>query len=148
MNFEYLKGCLVMKKEKYIYPATFSFDNDGISVEFPDLPGCLTCGNNEDEALKMAKDALGLHLYGMERDHDTIPSPSNLKEMKTESNQAVILVDVWMPVVRDQIENRAIKKTLTIPKWLNDIAENNKVNFSQVLQSALKDHLGINRHSN
>ncbi len=137
-----------MKKEKYIYPATFSFDNDGISVEFPDLPGCLTCGNNEDEALKMAKDALGLHLYGMERDHDTIPSPSSLKEMKTESNQAVILVDVWMPVVRDQIENRAIKKTLTIPKWLNDIAENNKVNFSQVLQSALKDHLGVNRHSN
>lgn len=136
-----------MKKDKYIYPAVFSFDDDGISVEFPDLPGCLTCGNNEDDALRMAKDALGLHLYGMERDNDDIPTTSCLSEIKTESNQAVILVDVWMPVIRDEIENRAIKKTLTIPKWLNDIAENNKVNFSQVLQSALKDHLGITRHS-
>ena len=136
-----------MKKDKYIYPAVFSFDDDGISVEFPDLPGCLTCGNNEDDALRMAKDAMGLHLYGMEKDHDDIPTPSGLSEIKTESNQAVILIDVWMPVIRDEIENRAIKKTLTIPKWLNDIAENNKVNFSQVLQSALKDHLGITRHS-
>ena len=136
-----------MKKDKYMYPAVFSFDDDGISVEFPDLPGCLTCGNNEDDALRMAKDALGLHLYGMERDHDVIPSPSSLNEIKTESNQAVILIDVWMTLVRDEIENRAVKKTLTLPKWLNDIAENNKVNFSQVLQSALKDHLGINRHS-
>jgi len=136
-----------VKKNKYVYPAVFSFDDDGISVEFPDLPSCLTCGNNEDDALRMAKDALGLHLYGMERDHDDVPTPSGLSEIKTEANQAVILVDVWMPVIRDEIENRAIKKTLTIPKWLNDIAENNKVNFSQVLQSALKDHLGITRHS-
>ncbi|MCR4437311.1 MAG: type II toxin-antitoxin system HicB family antitoxin [Eubacteriales bacterium] len=136
-----------MKKNKYIYPAIFSFDDDGISVEFPDLPGCLTCGDTEDEAIRMAKDALGLHLYGMERDGDPLPVPSSLNEIKTESNQAVILIDVWMPVVRDEIENRAIKKTLTIPKWLNDIAEHNNVNFSQVLQSALKEHLGITRNS-
>lgn len=136
-----------MKKDKYIYPAIFSFDDDGFAVEFPDLPGCLTCGDTEDEAIRMAKDALGLHLYGMERDGDVLPAPSSLNEIKTESNQAVILIDVWMPMVRDEIENRAIKKTLTIPKWLNDIAENNNVNFSQVLQSALKEYLGIPRHS-
>lgn len=135
-----------MIKNKYIFPAIFSFDDDGISVEFPDLPGCLTCGNTEDEAIRMAKDALGLHLYGMERDDDEIPVPSNISEIHTESNQAVILVEVWMPVVRDEIENRAIKKTLTIPKWLNDVAENNKVNFSHILQTALKEHLGLNKH--
>jgi len=137
-----------MKKDKYIYPAVFSFDDDGISVEFPDLPGCLTCGDNEDEAIRMAKDALGLHLYGMERDNDEIPIPSSIGEIHTESNQAVILVEVWMPIVRDEIENRAIKKTLTIPKWLNDIAEKNKVNFSHILQSALKEHLGLNKQPN
>lgn len=137
-----------MKKDKYIYPAIFSFDNDGISVEFPDLPGCLTCGDTEDEAIRMAKDALGLHLYGMERDNDEIPIPSSISELNTESNQAVILVEVWMPIVRDEIENRAIKKTLTLPKWLNDIAEKNQVNFSHVLQSALKDHLGLNKQTN
>jgi hypothetical protein len=53
-----------------------------------------------------------------------------------------------MPIIRDEIENRAIKKTLTIPKWLNDIAEINKVNFSHVLQSALKEHLGLNKQPN
>ena len=58
----------------------------------------------------------------------------------------VSIVEVWMPVVRDEMENKAIKKTLTIPKWLNDIAEENKVNFSQVLQSALKDYLGLARN--
>lgn len=137
-----------MKKDKYIYPAVFSFDDDGIAVEFPDLPGCLTCGDDEDDAIKMAKDALGLHLYGMERDNDDIPIPSSISEIKTESNQAVILIDVWMPIIRDEIENRAIKKTLTIPKWLNDIAEKNKINFSHVLQSALKEHLGLNKQTN
>jgi len=132
-----------MKKNKYIYPAIFSFDEDGISVEFPDLLGCLTCGNSENEAIRMAKDAMGLHLFGMERDNDEIPLPSDISTINTESNQAVILIDVWMPVIRDEIENRAIKKTLTIPKWLNDIAENSKVNYSHILQSALKEHLGI-----
>lgn len=134
-----------MKKDKYIYPAIFSFDDDGISVEFPNLPGCLTCGNSEDEAIRMAKEAMGLHLYGMERDNDEIPVPKTIADIKTEDNQAVILVDVWMPVVRDKIENRAIKKTLTIPKWLNDIAEEQDVNFSHILQSALKQHLGVGR---
>lgn len=134
-----------MKKDKYIYPAVFSYDEDGISVEFPNLPGCFTCANTVDEAIKNAKDAMGLHLYGMERDNDEIPIPSSIHEIKTEPNQAVVLIETWMPVMRDIIENKAVKKTLTIPKWLNDIAEQNNVNFSQILQSALKEYLGIDK---
>ncbi len=134
-----------MQKDKYVYPAIFSYDNDGISVEFPDLPGCYTCAENTDEAIMMAKDAMGLHLYGMEKDNDPIPSPSIIQEVKTAQNQAVVIVETWMPIIRDVIENKAVKKTLTIPKWLNDVAEKNNVNFSHVLQSALKEHLGINK---
>lgn len=134
-----------MQKDKYVYPAIFSYDNDGISVEFPDLPGCYTCAESTDEAIMMAKDAMGLHLYGMEKDNDPIPSPSIIREVKTEQNQAVVIVETWMPIIRDVIENKAVKKTLTIPKWLNDVAERNNVNFSHVLQSALKEHLGINK---
>ena len=58
---------------------------------------------------------------------------------------AISFIDVWMPFVRDKIENKSVKKTLTIPKWLNDIAVERKVNFSQVLQNGLKDYLGINK---
>ena len=54
-----------MKKDFYTFPAILSFDEDGISVEFPDLPGCLTCGDNTEEAINRAKEALGLHLYGV-----------------------------------------------------------------------------------
>jgi len=135
-----------MKKDKYIYPAIFSYDDDGISVEFPDLPGCYTCADEIEEAIRLAKDAMGLHLYGFERDDDEIPTPSSINSIKTESNQAVMLIGTWMPVIRDIIENKAVKKTLTIPKWLNDAAEKNKVNFSHILQSALKEYLGIDNH--
>jgi hypothetical protein len=50
-----------------------------------------------------------------------------------------------MPPFRDKMEDRAIKKTLTIPKWLNDLAEENRVNFSHILQDALMNHLGVSR---
>ena len=132
-------------KDKYLFPAIFTIENDGISVELPDLPGCLTCGSNQEEAFEMAKDALSLHIYGMEQDGDAIPVPTKLNELKLDQNQYSVLVEVWMPVFRDQMTNKAIKKTLTIPKWLNDVAEQKHVNFSHVLQNALKDYLGINQ---
>ena len=131
------------KKEKYNFPAVFSIDKDGISVEFPDLPGCLTCGSSEDEALYMAKDALELHLYGLEEDGDDIPEPSSVSSLSISKNQFVALIEVWMPPIRDEMSQKAIKKTLTLPKWLNDVAEEKKVNFSQVLQNALMSYLGL-----
>jgi predicted RNase H-like HicB family nuclease len=130
-------------KDKYIYPAILMYADDGISIEFPDLPGCLPCASSTEEALKNAKEALELHLYRMEEDGDEIPKPTDIKEIKLEKNQVVILVEVWMALVRDEIENKSINKNLTIPKWLNDLAEKNHVNFSQVLQVALKEYLGI-----
>ncbi|MDQ0286612.1 putative RNase H-like HicB family nuclease [Desulfofundulus luciae] len=132
-----------MVKERYIYPAIFDYADDGISIEFPDLPGCITCGDTEEEALHMAKEALALHLYGMEQEGMAIPEPSKISQIKAEPNQAIVLIEVWMPPFRDRMEEKAVKKTLTIPKWLNDMAEERKVNFSQVLQAALKEYLGL-----
>ncbi|KML40619.1 type II toxin-antitoxin system HicB family antitoxin [Cytobacillus firmus] len=130
-------------KRSYSYPAVFDYADDGISVSFPDLPGVFTFGDDEDEAFRNAKEALGLHLFGMEQDEEDIPNPSKLYQVNLESNQAVALVNVFMPLIRDRVKKAAIKKTLTIPKWLNDVAEENKINFSQVLQEALKDKLGL-----
>ncbi|WP_018130582.1 type II toxin-antitoxin system HicB family antitoxin [Effusibacillus pohliae] len=132
-------------KDRYIYPAIFDYAEDGISVEFPDLLGCLTCGDTDEEALHNAKEAMALHLYGMEQDGDPIPAPTPVSKLRPEENQVVVLVEVWMPPFRDEMENRAVKKTLTIPKWLNDLAEEHKVNFSHVLQDALKRYLGVER---
>lgn len=126
----------------YAYPAFFYYDDDGISIEFPDLPGCLPCARSSEEAFRNAKEALGLHLYGMERDGDVIPPPTPVKDLHPDDGGVITMVDVFMPSIRDRINNRVVKKTLTIPAWLNREAEAAHVNFSQVLQDGLKTYLG------
>ncbi|MBN1035800.1 UNVERIFIED_ORG: HicB family protein [Clostridium botulinum] len=130
-------------KDMYVFPAIFTYDNDGISIEFPDLPGCLSCADTTHEAIKMAKEALALHLYGMEEDNENIPKDTPINNLTLLENQIPMLIEVYMPLYRTAIENQSIKKTLTIPQWLNKLAEKNEINFSQILQAALKEQLGI-----
>lgn len=134
-----------MLRDRYIYPAIFHYADDGISIEFPNLPGCISFGDDEQEAITNAKEALELHLFGLEEDSIMIPPPSHIKELKLVENETIILIDVWMIPVRDYMKNKAVKKTLTIPKWLNDVAIESNVNFSHLLQLAIKDYLGINK---
>lgn len=134
-----------MKKDIYIYPAIFDYDNDGISISFPDLPGCLSCADTDEEALYMAKDALRGWLLIAEDYNDDIPPATSLNHITTESNQKSVLIDVCLAPYREEYKNRAVKKTLTIPAWLNDMAEREKINFSFTLQNALKDQLHISK---
>ena len=92
--------------DSYSYIAVVSFDDDGISINFPDLQGCFTCAENESEIFKMAKEVLGLHLWSMETDNEHIPAPSGLKDITLEKNETTILVDVFMPPVRDRINSK------------------------------------------
>jgi predicted RNase H-like HicB family nuclease len=71
--------------DRYIYPAIFEHDDEGYTITFPDLPGCITCGENLEQAYLMAKDALELHLFGMEQDNDEIPRPSEPEKVKLET---------------------------------------------------------------
>ena len=130
-------------KNDYVFPAVFDYADDGISITFPDLPGCLPCAHSTEEAIKNARSALGLHLWGMERDGEEIPEPTDVKNMKHEENQAILLVHVFMPPIRYRLDNKFVKKTLSIPQWLNAEAEHAGVNFSQVLQNGLKDYLHL-----
>lgn len=132
-----------MLKDNYVFPSIFSYDDDDISVEFPDLPGCLTFGTNTQDAIDKAKEAMALHISSIEDDYEEIPQPTDIKMITVEPKQSIILIDVWMPIYRDNIKYASIKKTLTIPKWLNDAAEENHINFSQLLQESLKEHLGL-----
>ncbi len=131
-----------MYPNNYAFPAFFYYDDDGISIEFPDLPGCLPCAKTSDEAFHNAKEALGLHLFGMEQDSDAIPMPTPIRDLRPEHGAVVALIEVFMPSVRDRINNKVVKKTLTLPSWLNREAEAANVNFSLVLQEGLKRYLG------
>ncbi len=130
-----------MNKKYYAFPAIFYYDDDGVSVEFPDLPGCLPCAECTEDAFANAKEALGLHLFGMEQDGDVIPSPTSVRDLHPEAGGVITIVEVFMPSVRDRINNKVVKKTLTIPAWLNRAAEAEHVNFSQILQDGLKNYL-------
>ena len=128
-------------KDYYSYIAVLSYADDGISIEFPDLPGCFPCAHSTDEAVKNAKEAMGLHLWSMEKDNDDIPEPTPITDIKLSKNKVPLLVDVFMPPVRDRLNNKYVKKTLSIPQWLNIEAERQGVNFSLILQNGLKQYL-------
>lgn len=130
-----------MLPSAYHYPAFFSFDPDGISISFPDLPGCYPCAHSEEEAFRNAREALGLHLYGLEKDGDPIPAPTPVRDLVPPDGEIAVMVDVFMPPIRERQNTRVVKKTLTLPAWLNAEAEAARVNFSQVLQEGLKSYL-------
>lgn len=125
-------------RDRYIFPAVFNYAEDGISVSFPDLPGCLTCGESDEEAIRMSEEVLGLHLHGMEEDGDPISEPSRGDKIRLEPNERIFLVDVWMPQARKEVQPVYVKKTLTIPADLNQAALKADINFSQVLASELR----------
>ena len=90
-----------MKKvERYFYPAVFTYEpGQEIAIDFPDLQ-CATSGVNDDDALLSARELLGCVLYGLEEDGESIPSPTPLSEVETQSNERAVLVDVYMPSIR------------------------------------------------
>ena len=129
-----------MKKvERYFYPAVFTYEpGQEIAVIFPDLD-VGTSGENEDDALISARELLGCVLYGLEEDKEDIPVPTPLSNIYTEENERVVLVDVYMPSIRMAQINRSVNRTVTLPAWLNAAALERNVNFSQILQDALKE---------
>lgn len=128
-------------KDKYEFVAVFEYAEDGISISFPDLPGCLSCADITDEALKNAQEALGLVLVHYERENLQIPLATPIEEVKCKKNERAFIISVWMPLARKEVKDVIVKKTLTIPKWLNDLAESENVNFSKILNAALQEYL-------
>ena len=128
---------------KYAYPAIFTPEEDGgFSVVFPDLEGCFTCGDDMADAIFMAEDALALVLYGYENDGREIPTPSKMEDLKLKDGEFINSVACDTLEYRKRFNNKAIKKTLTIPEWLNEAATAMNINFSQVLQDALIQKVG------
>ncbi|MBR2208894.1 MAG: type II toxin-antitoxin system HicB family antitoxin [Synergistaceae bacterium] len=133
-------------KDKYVFPAIFDYsDPVAIIISFPDLPGCYSEGDDNEHALSMARDALGGRLYILECNNEPIPEPSDILSIEHNKNQAVVLIDVFMPRIRDLVNNKAVNKTVTLPQWLISAGREEDINFSQTLQDALMEKLGIKR---
>ena len=127
--------------DHYIFPATVTKTQKSYGVRFCDLPGCIATGETLDEVLHTAKEGLALHLWGMEQDGETIPAPTPLEQIVLREGETLCLLDANMTDMRAQMYNRAVEKTLTIPWYLNELAEARHIDFSQVLQSALRERL-------
>jgi predicted RNase H-like HicB family nuclease len=131
------------KVERYFYPAVFGYeDGKEISVFFPDLD-VATSGEDDEDALVSARELLGITMFGLEEDGEAIPKPTPLPDIKTNENERSVLIDVYMPSIRMANINKAVNRTITLPAWLNAQALEHNINFSQVLQEALKSKLHL-----
>ena len=127
-----------------LYPAIFHTEDVGYSVYVPDIQGCVSEGDTLEEAYENVFDALGLCLDYLNDNQLNVPTPSKPSDIKLKEDEFVAFVQFDPVRYAKKHNTKAVKKTLSIPSWLNELAEEQNVNFSGVLQSALKDKLGVN----
>ena len=127
----------------YVYPAVFRPENEGFSIYFPDVGMGGTQGDDIADGLGMAHDFLAGALAYLEDSGEVIPPPSEIRKLELHDGEFASLVAVDMPLYRKKIGNHVVKKTLSIPSWLNAQAEEANVNFSQLLQKAIRDELRL-----
>lgn len=135
-----------MRKLTYLAVLEPSADG-GYGVYFPDLPGCITYGADFESARVMATEALGLHIYGMECDGDPLPEPSKVHELSDVEGCLISPIIIYPDMVKNEMDNKRVKTNITIPLWLKRIAEEQNVNYSRLLETALMDYLGLQEYS-
>lgn len=124
--------------KKLFYPALFhKAEEGGFWITFPDLPECMTQGDNMEDAYEMASDALGLAIVSRQDNQEALPVPSEPYAISQESDSFCVVIEFDLLSYQKKHNSRAVKKTLTIPEWLNEAAVSMNINFSQVLQDAL-----------
>lgn len=129
---------------KVSYFAVFEENQDGaFGVFFPDIPGCISFGETLEEAQENVKQALELHVYGLEKSGEELPASSEKLDIEDVKNCIVIPISIYPDLVKNEMDNRRVRTNITIPSWLKDIAEENKVNYSRVLEVALMEYLEI-----
>lgn len=118
----------------FTYPAIFHQEDNSFWVDFPDLQGCQTFANSLNESVEYSQEALSAYILTLLEDDKPLPTPTNIKALQVDSDSFTSLVSCEINANKD---TKAVKKTLTIPAWLNDKALALNINFSKVLQDAL-----------
>ena len=128
---------------KLFFPAVFhKAEEGGYWITFPDIPECMTQGDDMQQAYEMAIEALGLAITSRESDKEPIPTASEPCNIILEKDEFCVVVEFDMLAYKKRTNSKAVKKTLSIPEWLNEEATALGVNFSQVLQEALMQKIG------
>lgn len=124
---------------KLIYPAIFTqcIEKEGYTVEVPDLPGCVTEGDNLTDAIEMATDAACGWILGELEDGNTFPLPSERNTIHVPDGSFLNLLLLDIDAYSEKYGEKSVRKNITIPAWLNTYGEKNHVNFSKVLADAL-----------
>lgn len=123
---------------RLFYPALFhKAEEGGFWISFPDIPECLTQGDNMEDAYDMAIEALGLSLSDMKKNNIPFPTPSSVDNITVDSDAILVVIEFDLLAYNKRHNSKSVKKTLTIPEWLNEEAILLNINFSQVLQDAL-----------
>ncbi len=123
---------------KLFYPAIFhTAEEGGYWITFPDFPECITQGDTMQEAYEMAVDALGLTITSLQDEKQELPVASSLDEFSIKPDDYCVIIEFDMLAYKKRNNSKAVKKTLSIPEWLNEEAIDLGINFSQVLQEAL-----------
>ena len=132
-----------MRKLSYI--AVLEPTKTGYSVFFPDLPGCISIGTTIQEASDNAKEALELHIYGMEQDNEKLPNPSLLLNPNETEGCIVVNISIYPDLVNQRLDNRKVKTHCTLPAWVKKLSEENSLNYSQLLEASILDCLNIKK---
>lgn len=132
-------------KENYIYPVILKSNGKGILVSFPDFPQQVTEADTEEDAIVAAQEVLALCISGNEELGKDNPAPTKQEKMQINPNEKVVYVHVWMPYFRQTEKVVYVKKTLTIPKWLDEMAKAKNINFSATLVKGLREELGLTK---
>jgi predicted RNase H-like HicB family nuclease len=127
---------------KFVYPACFYKEEDGrFSVEVPDFP-LATYGDNLPDAIYMATDAVAGRIFYMLRDGESLPQSSDLKDVKPDDETGFVsLLCIDLDAFQAAYDDALVKKTLSIPSWLNQAAERKNINFSATLKDALIERI-------
>lgn len=126
-------------KNNYLFPAILKNKLRGYSVVFPDFNNLEAQGKTQEEVFKNAKETLCNCILEYEEENKEIPTPTNLAKLQDQG--CIILIEAFMPSARLANQNKAVSKTVTLPAWMNAKALENNINFSQLLQAAIKEEL-------
>lgn len=128
---------------KYTFPAFITKEEDGYVVTFPDVRGVNTDGDTIEEALEYAEDALNLMLWAKEEEGKEIPKASLIETLVIPPHTSIALVKADTLAYKRLHDNKAVRKNVSIPNWLNQMIQNKNINLSNLLQKALIQELGI-----
>ena len=128
---------------KYVYPALFAKEDESILVTFPDLEDTFTDGATMQEAFDNAEDVLNLMLWNREEEKADIPLPSSPEEIIVPQGTMLVMIKADTLAYRKLHDQKTIRRSITLPSWLDTIAREHNINFSQLMQNAIRGECGI-----